>query len=137
MAIKPISELRNKIAPEVLEASERHYEKLKVVYSLGALRDILEIRQKDIQGIMKVSQPAISRIEKSEDIEAAGGKLELHARFNDEDILIANFSSKNKPSDLARMGRKYSAASELVTQRIADIDFIEGELVNSKEIELK
>lgn len=105
MATKPISELRKKMAPEVLEASERFYEKLKVVYSLGDLRDILEIGQKDIQSVMKVSQPAISRLEKSEDmrlstirayIEAAGGQLELHARFNDDDILIGNFSSKNK-----------------------------------------
>lgn len=102
---KKYSELKKKLSADVIKASEHFYEKLKVVYSLGDLREILEIGQKDIQSVMKVSQPAISRLEKSEDmrlstirayIEAAGGQLELHARFNEDDILIGNFSSKPK-----------------------------------------
>ena len=48
-------------------------------------------------------------------IEAAGGILELHARFDNEDILIGNFSSKNK----LRRDRKKIKRPTRSTQRAA------------------
>jgi len=100
MITKKSSTLRKKMSRQALEDAEKHYKALKTAYALGELRETLKLGQKDIKVKLGVSQPAVSKMEKQIDmhistlreyIEAAGGKLEIHAVFPEFDVLIDQF----------------------------------------------
>ena len=68
---------------------------------LHELRRARELTQRDMARILKVNQPAVSKLEQRADvyvsslrsyIEAEGGKLKIVADFPDGEVAITNFS---------------------------------------------
>jgi predicted transcriptional regulator len=81
-------ELRAKLSPKAKKISQRLYAQHVEQMALNELREALELTQEQLAELMKVSQVAISRMERRPDmyvstlrrvIEAMGGELEIRA----------------------------------------------------------
>lgn len=94
--------------PEARERVNRRVRETLLEMSLQELRQrVSGITQSEVADLMKVTQGAISQLEKRHDlllsnlaeyIRALGGKLELIARFPDSDVRITQFGSEKKRS---------------------------------------
>ncbi len=82
------AELRAKLSPKAKKISEQLYSQHLEQMALNELREALELTQEQLAELMKVSQVAISRMERRPDmyvstlrrvIEAMGGELEIRA----------------------------------------------------------
>src|SRR5688500_18536584 len=93
-------ELRRKAAaanPRFEEGVARERRKLEFETRLHELRVRRGARQADLAGELGVSQANVSRLEREEDlrvstleryVEALGGRLEVRAVFDDEDVVL-------------------------------------------------
>jgi len=103
---RPFKELRDRMRPEARERVDRRVRETLLDMSLQELRQrVSGITQTEVADLMKVTQGAISQLEKRHDvllsnlaeyIRALGGKLELIARFPDSDVRITQFGSEKK-----------------------------------------
>ncbi len=75
---------------------------------LHELRRARDLTQRDIARILKVNQPAVSKLEQRADvyvsslrsyIEAVGGKLKIVAEFPEGEVAITNFSEVEEAED--------------------------------------
>ena len=82
------AELRAKLSPKAKKISEDLYTQHVEQMALNELREALELTQEQLAELMKVSQVAVSRMERRPDmyvstlrrvIEAMGGVLEIRA----------------------------------------------------------
>ena len=80
----------------------REYQQRIAEMSLHELRRARALTQRDMAKLLKVNQPAVSKLEQRDDvyvsslrsyIEALGGKLKIVAEFPEGDIIITNFSN--------------------------------------------
>ena len=76
---------------------------------LHELRRARELTQRDMAKLLKVNQPAVSKMEQRADvyvsslrsyIEAVGGKLKIVAEFPEGEIAITNFSEVGGAEDI-------------------------------------
>jgi len=83
--------------PGATERIERLKEATLVEIALHELRRRKSLSQQELAARLHVGQPAVSKIERGEDlrlstirnyVEAVGGELELHVRLGDEDLLL-------------------------------------------------
>ena len=97
---KPFNKLREKMSPERQARARAKTEAMLSDMALGELRQAFDLSQEQIGIMMKINQPAVSKIEKNTDmfintlrryIEAVGGELEITARFADKRIRINQF----------------------------------------------
>jgi transcriptional regulator with XRE-family HTH domain len=103
---RPFKELRDRMSPEARARVDRRVRETLLEMSLQELRQrVSGITQTELADLMKVTQGAISQLEKREDvllsnlagyIRALGGKLELIARFPDSDVRITQFDPDKK-----------------------------------------
>ena len=103
---RPFKELRDRMSPEARARIERRVRETLLEMSLQELRQrVTGVTQTELAELMKVTQGAISQLEKRQDvllsnlagyIRALGGKLELIARFPDTDVRITQFDPKRK-----------------------------------------
>jgi transcriptional regulator with XRE-family HTH domain len=103
---RPFKELRDRMSPEARARVDRRVREALLEMSLQELRQrVSGITQTELAELMKVTQGAISQLEKREDvllsnlagyIRALGGKLELIARFPDSDVRITQFDPDKK-----------------------------------------
>ncbi|OYX16893.1 MAG: transcriptional regulator [Sphingomonadales bacterium 32-67-7] len=99
---RPFSDLKKGWSPERLAANATRKTKLMAeMVSLEQLREGLGISQEELASVMKVQQPAISKLVRRPDmkvstlrdlIEAMGGQLHITATFPDHSVEIGNFT---------------------------------------------
>ena len=98
---RPFKNLRNRMSPEARERVDQRVRETLLEMSLQELRQrIGGITQAELAELMKVTQGAISQIEKRHDVllsnlaryvHTLGGELELIARFPEVDVRITQF----------------------------------------------
>ena len=97
----PFSELTKEFTPERRRCIDEMKRKLLAEMPLHELRRARELTQRDLAKMLKVNQPAVSKLEQRADvyvsslqsyIEAVGGKLKIVAEFPEGDVAITNFS---------------------------------------------
>ncbi len=103
---RPFKELRDRMPPEARERVDRRIRETLLEMSLQEVRQrVSGITQTELADLLKVTQGAISQLEKRDDvflsnlaeyIRALGGKLELIARFPDTDVRITQFDPEKK-----------------------------------------
>jgi hypothetical protein len=98
---KPFAALVSRMSPEARERVERKAAALRADMPLHEVRAALELSQQHLAEILKVDQPAISRMERRTDmllstlarfVEAMGGKLELRAAFPEGTVQITGLA---------------------------------------------
>ena len=97
----PFSKLTKDFTPERRHRVDGIKHELDAEMPLHELRRARALTQRDMAKMLKVNQPAISKLEQRADvyisslrsyIEAAGGKLKIVAEFPEGEIAITNFS---------------------------------------------
>jgi len=101
---RPFKQLRDRMSPEARARVDRRVRETLLEMSLQELRQrVAGITQTDLAGLMKVTQGAISQLEKRHDvllsklaeyIHALGGELDLIARFPDAEVRITQFGAE-------------------------------------------
>ncbi len=94
------------MSPEARERVDRRVRETLLEMSLQELRQhVTGVTQTELAELMKVTQGAISQLERRHDVllsklahyvHALGGELQLIARFPDADVRITQFDSEEK-----------------------------------------
>ena len=94
--------LRSKMSAESRERSRNVADLLEKEIALTDLRKALHLSQADLAAALNISQPSVAKMEKRRDmklgtlrraIQALGGELELHARFDDRVVRLDQLGS--------------------------------------------
>ena len=97
----PFSELTKDFTPERRRRIDAMKRELLTEMPLHELRRARALTQRDLAEMLKVNQPAVSKLEQRADvyvsslrsyIEAVGGRLKIVAEFPEGDVAITNFS---------------------------------------------
>ena len=97
----PFCELTRNFAPERRQHIDEMKSELLAEMPLHELRRARALTQRDMAEMLKVNQPAVSKLEQRTDvyvsslrsyIEAVGGKLKIVAEFPEGEVAITNFS---------------------------------------------
>ena len=98
---RPFSELTKDFTPERRQRITEMKRELLAEMPLHELRRARSLTQRDMAEILKVNQPAVSKLEQRADvyvsslrsyIEAVGGNLKIVAEFPEGEVTITNFS---------------------------------------------
>lgn len=116
---RPFAELKAKLPPESRRRAEARAAELRAEMPLHALRAALELSQSHLAEVLKVDQPAVSRMERRADmmigtlrrfVEAMGGRLELRATFPTGDVIIEGLGELRTEPQTPRRGEKRKRA---------------------------
>ena len=97
----PFNELTRDFTPERRRRVDDMKGELLAEMPLHELRRARALTQRDLARLLKVNQPAVSKLEQRADvylsslrsyIEAVGGKLKIVAEFPEGEVAITNFS---------------------------------------------
>ena len=98
---RPFSELTRGVSPERRRRIDETKRELLAEMPLHELRRARALTQQELAQMLKVNQPAISKLEQRADvyisslrsyIEAVGGKLRIVADFPEGEVTITNFA---------------------------------------------
>ena len=104
-------ELTKDLTPERSQRIAEMKNELLAEMSLHELRRARALTQGDMAKMLKVNQPAVSKLEQRADvyvsslrsyIEAAGGKLKIVAEFPEGEVAITNFSDVGEAEAVSR-----------------------------------
>lgn len=104
----PFQELADDFAPERRRRVEDLKRDLLAQMPLHELRRARALTQQELAERLKVSQPAVAKMEQRADVyvsslrsyvEAVGGRLKIVAEFPEGEIVIANFSQIGRDED--------------------------------------
>ena len=104
----PFIELTRDFTPERRRRVDEMKRDLLAEMPLHELRRARELTQRDLARMLKVNQPAVSKLEQRADvyvsslrsyIEAVGGKLRIVAEFPEGEVAITNFSQVGEAED--------------------------------------
>ena len=104
----PISDLTRDITPERRRRIDEIKKEFLAEMPLREVRRVRASTLRDMAELLKVNQPAVSRLEQRADvylsslrsyIEAAGGKLKIVAEFPEGEVAITNFSEVGEDKD--------------------------------------
>jgi transcriptional regulator with XRE-family HTH domain len=121
MGHRPFSELRAKMSPVAQKRSKENAEKLLAGMELAELREALQVRQAEMSERMKITQAAVSRLERRSNLQidslagyirALGGELELRAVLPDQIITLTHLVTTKKTG---RRREKRAASRQAVT----------------------
>ena len=105
------SELTKDFTPERRQRIAEMKSELLAEMPLHELRRARALTQGDMAKMLKVNQPAVSKLEQRADIyvsslrsyiEAAGGKLKIVAEFPEGEVAITNFSEAGESEVVSR-----------------------------------
>jgi len=108
---KNVDILWDKMQPESRRRVEDRVEATLLSMALQDLRKGRQLTQKDLAGHLGVNQPALSKMERQEDmnistlrriIQGMGGTLKLIAEFPEEDVIINQFERQKKRTSRRR-----------------------------------
>lgn len=98
----PFSQLRSRMSPKSMAASENKSRSMREEMALNELRKAYSFSQEKIAKTLHIQQPAVAKLEKRTDmyistlrnyIEALGGELDIVARFPKTEVHLQNFTS--------------------------------------------
>ena len=101
----PFNELTKDFSPEHRRRIDDMKRELLAEMPLHELRQARALTQRDMAKILKVNQPAVSKLEQRADmyvsslrsyVEAVGGQLKIVAEFPEGEIAITNFSNEGE-----------------------------------------
>ena len=104
----PFSELTSDFTPERRGRIDEMKRELLAQMPLHELRRTRALTRRDMAKMLKVNQPAVSKLEQRADvyvsslrsyIEAVGGKLKIVAEFPEGEVAITNFSDVGEAED--------------------------------------
>ena len=104
----PFSVLTKDFTPERRQRIEALKGEMLAEMPLHELRRARALTQRDLANMLRVNQPAISKLEQRTDvyvsslrayIEAVGGKLKIVAEFPEGEVAITNFSEVGEAED--------------------------------------
>jgi DNA-binding XRE family transcriptional regulator len=104
----PLIELTRGFTPERRRRVDEMKRDLLAEMPLHELRRARELTQRELARMLKVNQPAVSKLEQRADvyvsslrsyIEAVGGKLRIVAEFPEGEVAITNFSQVGEAED--------------------------------------
>ena len=104
----PFNELTKDFTPECRRRIDDLKTELLAEMPLHELRRARALTQRDMAKMLKVNQPAVSKLEQRADvyvsslrsyIEAVGGKLKIVAEFPEGEVAITNFSDVVEAED--------------------------------------
>ena len=104
----PFSDLTKDFTPERRQRIEALKGEMLAEMPLHELRRARALTQRDLANMLRVNQPAISKLEQRTDvyvsslrayIEAVGGKLKIVAEFPEGEVAITNFSEVGEAED--------------------------------------
>ena len=104
----PFSDLTKDFTPERRQRIEALKGEMLAEMPLHELRRARALTQRDLANMLRVNQPAISKLEQRADvyvsslrayIEAVGGKLKIVAEFPEGEVAITNFSEVGEAED--------------------------------------
>ena len=104
----PFSELTKDFTPERRQRIEALKGEMLAEMPLHELRRARALTQRDLANMLRVNQPAISKLEQRTDmyvsslrsyIEAVGGKLKIVAEFPEGEVAITNFYEVGEAED--------------------------------------
>ena len=104
----PFIELTRDFTPERRRRVDEMKRDLLAEMPLHELRRARELTQRELARMLKVNQPAVSKLEQRADvyvsslrsyIEAVGGKLRIVAEFPEGEVAITNFSQVGEAED--------------------------------------
>ena len=112
----PFNELTKDFTPERRRRVDEMKRALFAEMPLHELRRARALTQRDMAKMLKVNQPAVSKLEQRADvyvslstglapsslrsyIEAVGGRLKIVAEFPEGEVAITNFSQAGEPDD--------------------------------------
>ena len=104
----PFSDLASDFTPERRRRIDEMKRELLAEMPLHELRRARALTQRDMAKMLKVNQPAVSKLEQRADvyvsslrsyIEAVGGKLKVVAEFPEGEVAITNFSELEEDED--------------------------------------
>ena len=107
----PFSELTRDLTPDRRRRIDDIKKVLLAEMPLHELRRARALTQRDMARMLKVNQPAVSKLEQRADvyvsslrsyIEAVGGKLKIVAEFPEGQVAITNFSDVEEVDDVHR-----------------------------------
>ncbi len=102
---RPFSDLTKDFTRERRQRIDELKRELLEEMPLHELRRARALTQRDMAKMLKVNQPAVSKLEQRADvyvsslrsyIEAAGGKLKVVAEFPEGEVAITNFSNMDE-----------------------------------------
>ena len=108
---RSFSELTRDFTPERRQRIAEKKSELLAEMPLHELRRARSLTQGDMAKMLKVNQPAVSKMEQRADvyvsslrsyIEAAGGKLKIVAEFPEGEVAITNFSEAGDAEAVSR-----------------------------------
>jgi transcriptional regulator with XRE-family HTH domain len=106
-----VKDLQAGQSPKVFDTVEKRAEEPVTAMALDALRDARQLTQVQLAQLLRVSQGAVSKVERRSDmfvstlrsyVRAIGGDLEIRAVFPDGKVLIDQFNdlSAARPAEL-------------------------------------
>ena len=102
-----LKELPASLRSDSVASEEQRVHESRTAMRLDALRDAKQLTQVQMAQLLKISQGAVSKVERRTDmfmstlrnyVRAIGGDLEIRAVFPDGDVLIDQFN-RVKPTD--------------------------------------
>jgi transcriptional regulator with XRE-family HTH domain len=90
---------RRPLTPEARQRVEKIKRAMRLEIALAELRERRGVSQTAVAAVLETSRPNVARIEKELDIrlstleryvEALGGRLEIHAIFDDDDVKLTS-----------------------------------------------
>lgn len=103
---KSFNVLREKMSPERRTRNEEDANRTLLEMNLRELRqNVTSFSQGEVAELLEVTQGYVSKLERQDDmllsnlvsyVEALGGKLEIRAKFPDEDVQINQFNEIEK-----------------------------------------
>ena len=100
-----LKELPSTSRPDELSGQSQRVQESLTAMPLDALRDAKQLTQVQMAQLLKISQGAVSKVERRTDmfvstlrnyVRAIGGDLEIRAVFPDGDVLIDQFSDAKR-----------------------------------------
>ncbi len=95
MATRSVDDIRKRrpLTPEGRARVDQLKRAMQLEIALAELREMRGVTQSSVAGTLGTSRPNIARIEKGLStleryVQALGGKLEIHAVFDDQDVTL-------------------------------------------------
>lgn len=117
---RKFEELRAKMSPERRRRNEAETARKLLDLNLQELRqNVASLKQEDIAEMLHVTQGYVSRLERQDDmlmsklyayVHALGGKLEILAKFPNEEVRITQFDEIKKLKAALGPGKKKQTA---------------------------
>ena len=107
---KPFQDLTKKMSEDRRARINQRTQEILHEITLKELRQAVELTQKQLAETLKINQAAVSKMESQSDmyistlrrfLEAMGARLKIIAEFQDDEVVITQFSEERAPEKVS------------------------------------